>query len=230
MCYRYVVHQPPTILEERFKAQFTDEPSKNALPVFNGGPTHSLPIITGKDHNLIQLFRFGLVPHWSETANPDVPLFNARAETIQEKPSYKTLVNTKHCLILADGFIEWKTEGKKKLPQLISFPENKAFAMAGLWDEWSLLDGTPLFSFTIITVPANEYMEDLHDRMPLILSDENESKWLTQKIDFENQDLVSHLSNQELLIKPISSRVNNIAHQDAHVLDDAEDSGQLSLF
>jgi putative SOS response-associated peptidase YedK len=151
MCYRYVLRQPPTILEERFKANFVDDTVKEIVPAFNAGPTHIMPVITGKEPLLIQGFKFGLTPHWSPTPSPEVPLLNARAETMDLKPSYKKLVNRQHCIALADGFIEWKTQGKTKLPYLISLPNNEPFAMAGLWDEWSKIDGSPLFTFTIIT-------------------------------------------------------------------------------
>jgi len=125
--------------------------------------------------------KWGLVPSWATDSSIGYKTFNARAETVDTKPAFRASFAKRRCLIPVSGFYEWKREGKKKSqPFLISMKSGELFALAGLWDSWKSPDGIELKSCTIITTTPNEMMKPIHDRMPVILSQTNESEWLSQ--------------------------------------------------
>jgi putative SOS response-associated peptidase YedK len=130
----------------------------------------------------LKLFRWGLIASWAKEAAIGYKLINARAETVREKPSFKKIFHTRRCLVVADGFYEWKLlDAKTKQPTRIVLRTRKPFAMAGLWDSWQGPDAKPLSSFTIITTSANDTMRPIHDRMPVILTPQGEGAWLDPK-------------------------------------------------
>ncbi len=150
------------------------------------GFTHPvLPVITNEQNDTIQFYQWGLIPTWAsaEKANELSNLtLNAKAETIFDKPSFKNSILTKRCLVLIDGFYEWRHEGKQKIPYYISLKNNETMALAGVWSKWIDPESKlPKLTFSIITTEANELMEYVHNtkkRMPLILTKEAENKWL----------------------------------------------------
>lgn len=110
-------------------------------------------------------------------------MINARAETLAEKPSFKRLIGKRRCLVLADGFYEWRKEGKRKVPLRIVRKDRQPFAFAGLWDSWRNPDANELHSFTIITTEANDLLRPIHDRMPVILHQTDEQLWLDPNVN-----------------------------------------------
>ncbi len=121
--------------------------------------------------------RWGLIPHWAKDAKAAARLINARGETVAEKPSFRAAFARRRCLIPADGFYEWRTVGKQKIPVHIRREDDLPFCFAGLWERWQSPEG-PLESTTIITTEANEVLRPLHDRMPLILEPAEYLLWL----------------------------------------------------
>jgi putative SOS response-associated peptidase YedK len=105
-------------------------------------------------------------------------MINARAETLTEKAAFKHLVGTRRCLIPADGFYEWRKEGKRKVPMWVYLKNREPFGLAGLWDMWRNPNGQRVESFTIITTEPNELIRPIHNRMPVILKPEDEEQWL----------------------------------------------------
>ena len=122
--------------------------------------------------------QWGLIPFWAKEAAIGNRMINARAETVAEKPSFKASLTRRRCLVLADGFYEWKKERGGKQPYHIHLVGQKPFTMAGLWDRWSGGDGPPVESCTILTTEANEALRPLHDRMPVILEPGSYGTWL----------------------------------------------------
>ena len=140
MCGRSSLTKTEKEIEERFKATFYSEELEryNPLPNFNVAPTHMHPVITSQDPNHFHLFKWGLVPFWSKDNKSGAKMINARIETIAEKTAFKSLLNSKRCIVPMDGFYEWKTEGKNKVPFRIVTKDQAIFAVAGLWDCWNL--------------------------------------------------------------------------------------------
>ena len=177
MCGRFTLTVNPAEQQEPFN-NFTF-PEKFA-PRFNIAPTQPILAIPNDDQFTADFFVWGLIPMWAKDPNIGNRLINARAETLPEKPAFRGSLKYKRCLILADGFYEWKTvEGKKsKTPFFIHMKDRRPFAFAGLWDSWNSPEGSQIKSCTIITTEPNELMSLLHNRMPVILHPRDYDKWL----------------------------------------------------
>ncbi len=138
------------------------------------------PIAVVRDHLIkkVDLIKWGLVPAWAKDPMIGHKLINARAETIAEKPSFKQAFFRRRCLILADGFYEWKTEGTRKQPYLFKMVDSKPFTFAGIWETWRDRAGVEIATCAIITTTPNGLIEKYHDRMPLILEESVRWRWL----------------------------------------------------
>src|SRR5262245_39616756 len=150
-------------------------------PRFNVAPETSpniLVIVRQKGINECSLMHWGLIPHWAADPSIGNSMINARAETLTELPSFKSLANGGRCIIPADGFYEWRKEGKRKVPMWVHLKTKEPFGLAGLWDVWRKPDGKRVESFTIITTEPNEMLRPIHNRMPVILRPEDEEQWL----------------------------------------------------
>ncbi|HHY09867.1 MAG TPA: SOS response-associated peptidase [Firmicutes bacterium] len=176
MCGRFTLHSPADLLASRFKI---DELPLEYAPSYNIAPTQPvLTIIPANGTGKPQLMRWGLIPAWSKKGKSGFTLINARIETLTEKASFRNLVNRRRCLILADGFFEWKQEGKTKTPYYITREKGGPFAFAGLWDQWRNEENKVVTSCTLITKDADEAIRPIHNRMPVILSAAAEDLWL----------------------------------------------------
>ncbi|AFV02193.1 MULTISPECIES: SOS response-associated peptidase [unclassified Dehalobacter] len=147
-------------------------------PRYNIAPMQPILAMTNDGMNHVKLFQWGLVPFWAKDPSSGSKMINARAETVDTKPSFKNSFQTKRCLVLADGFYEWKREGKSKIPYRFTLKDRNVFGFAGIWDSWTSLDGKTIDSCSIITTEANALMASIHDRMPVILDKEKEEIWL----------------------------------------------------
>jgi putative SOS response-associated peptidase YedK len=143
-------------------------------PRYNIPPTVDIPVIRFADgKRRLSMMRWGLLPPWTKDPKKSPLLNNARAETVAEKPSFRSAFKKRRCLIPASGFFEWKKEGQLKQPFYFSRPDDKPLAFAGLWETWNDIE-----SCTIITTEANELMAPIHDRMPVVLGDNDYATWL----------------------------------------------------
>ena len=183
MCGRYTLTSSGEDLALAF-----DLPELPFVPQrYNLAPTQEAAVVRvlepGGPRRLDPL-KWGLIPFWAKEAAIGNKMINARAESVAEKPSYKSSFKNKRCLVAADGFYEWKKEGKAKQPYLIRRTDRKPFAFAGLWSSWRNPEqgGKPVETFTILTTSANDLMRPLHDRMPVILDRENFDLWLDPKM------------------------------------------------
>jgi len=175
MCGRYALMSTSKALEEAFDAKFKGK----YKPRYNAAPSQNMPIILNEQPKDIIHARWGLIPFWAKDEKIGNKLINARAETITEKPSFRTSFKSKRCLVLADAFYEWK-KGKTKQPYAIMRKDKKPFAFAGLWSSWKK-GKKDMQTFTIITCDANPLMKKIHHRMPVILRKADEQKWLNEK-------------------------------------------------
>jgi len=149
-------------------------------------------------------------------------MINARAETLVEKPAFRAAFRRRRCLILADGFYEWRQEPdtKRKTPMYIRLQSGKVFAFAGLWEDWHAPDGSEILSCTIITSPPNALMQEIHNRMPVILPKESISLWLDpgEPNLHELQELLQPYPEQEMEAFPVSTAVNSPANESPELI------------
>jgi putative SOS response-associated peptidase YedK len=191
MCYTIKIDLTREQLELRFGAKLDSPESYKPGSRINAFSLPQLPVICNDDPFSIRIFTWGLIPFWVKDANSAKEIrmktFNAKSESLAEKPSFRNSLNRKRCLVLATGFYEWHTDGKKKIPYFIGLKDQIAFALAGLYDQWTNREtGEKTDTFTVITTRANPMMEDIHNlkkRMPVILAPGTEKRWLDLNID-----------------------------------------------
>lgn len=187
MCFHSKQSQSAQKVEQRFLAKVKDPASFAPSEHYNGFTFPPTPIITNEAPELIQHFHWGLIPSWAKDDSIRQYTLNAKIETLMEKPSFREITHQR-CLVLADGFYEWQwldSKGKNKQKYLIYLPHKEPFAHAGLWSEWqNENNGEIIQSYSIVTTAANDLMRQIHNtkqRMPLILSPENEKNWLNNE-------------------------------------------------
>jgi putative SOS response-associated peptidase YedK len=187
---------------------------------FNIAPGNEMPVITRSGENHVAILRWGLIPSWTKDIRAAKPLINARAETLAEKPSFRSLLKSRRCLVPASGFYEWKKEGNRKIPHYFRLTDEPLFSFAGLYDSWHNPEGVSVSTYTIVTCEANSLVAPVHDRMPVILSRENEERWLApDPITPEDlkQILVPFLPGR-MDAMPVSDLVNNPAIDDERLV------------
>ena len=213
---------------------------RNYSPRFNIAPEQISPtipvIVRHRGGNECRLMHWGLIPHWAADPSIGNRMINARAETLTELPSFKSLVNGGRCIIPADGFYEWRKEGNRKVPMWVHLKTKGPFVFAGLWDVWRKPDGKRVESFTIITTEPNDLIEPIHNRMPVILRPEDEEQWLdASQTSFAKARLLLRPYPAELMDAHDVSPVVNSAKYDGPECvqpvsnDDMPRAGQLSL-
>jgi putative SOS response-associated peptidase YedK len=190
-------------------ALFNLEETPDWQPRYNIAPTQLIPTIV-ESHQFKPL-RWGLIPSWSKDSSIASKLINARAETVSEKPSFREAFKRRRCLIAADGYYEWKKQPGKKQPFYFRLESGEPFAFAGLWERWHSPEGETIETCTIITTEANDLAATVHDRMPVILSQDEYDRWLDP--DFKSaQSLLHPYSSDKMLSYPVSTSVNSPSH------------------
>ncbi|WP_108671019.1 SOS response-associated peptidase [Peribacillus acanthi] len=188
MCGRFTLTAPIYDILERFEIeQFLQEEMFQLS--YNIAPSQSvLAVINDGSKNRLGYLNWGLVPSWAKDLKLGSKMINARAKTLLEKPSFKQAYQKRRCLVLADSFYEWKRNADgTKTPMRIKLKNNEVFGMAGLWERWEQEKGKPYFSCTVITTASNELIQDIHDRMPVIVRKEDEKQWLNSKVTDLNE-------------------------------------------
>lgn len=204
MCGRYTVSVLPEIIEQYFGLEVPEGFSQR----YNSAPSQLLPVITNKDPDLIQLFKWGLIPSWSKDSSIGHKMINARSETIMEKPSFKTPFKTKRCLVIADSYYEWKNTSEGKQPYRIKLSNQEVFAFAGIWEIWNHEE--TIKSFSIITTQAVKELSDLHERMPVILPKENMKAWINDSLKQEEAlALINDCIKDNFEYYQVSKKVNS---------------------
>lgn len=181
-------------------------------PRYNIAPTQQVAVVLEDDarERELRMMRWGLIPFWADDPGIGSRMINARAETVAEKPSYRSAFKRRRCLIPADGFYEWKKEEGGKQPYHLRLKDGGPFGFAGLWETWSMEGGEELLSTTIVTTEPNEVAAEVHNRMPVILRPELYDVWLDPGND-EREELISMLSPypaDKMEAYPVSRRVN----------------------
>lgn len=220
MCGRFSFSPLAKIIEDRFDVKVDKTRYK---PRYNSAPSQDLAVISNIKPGELSFYRWGLIPFWAKDKSIGNKLINAKAETIAEKPSFKNSLRKKRCLVLSDGFFEWKAINKKeKIPYRITMKDNGLFAMAGIWDSWKDETGLVINSFAIITTSPNRLMENIHTRMPVILSSNDEKTWLSNDDSAVLQSLLKPFPEDEMTAFPVSSLVNSPANDTSEVIKPVE--------
>lgn len=219
MCGRFTITATPDQLQASFPGLAVPP---QMTPRYNIAPTQPIAVVPNDGRNAVDFFVWGLIPSWAKDPAMGSRLINARAETLAEKPSFRTAYKRRRCLILADGFFEWKQNpgGKGKTPHYITLANHQPFAFAGLWEQWFSPDGSEIKSATIITTEPNELMAQLHNRMPVILHPEDFPRWLdpAERPAAALQPLLAPYPAADMLAYPVSTMVNSPANDTPGVI------------
>jgi len=217
MCGRYSFIQEDEMIRERFGVTVRSAIYKAR---YNCAPTQKLAVISNENPGELSLYRWGLIPFWAKDLSIGNKLINAKSETILEKPSFKDSFKNKRCLVLSDGFYEWK-KGTVKKPFRITRKDGAAFAMAGIWDKWTNPEGEEIRSFAILTTRPNSLMEKIHDRMPVILDRETEKRWIENSSPEVLIEFLKPCDATSLIAYPVSSLVNSPRNDSKEILEPA---------
>ena len=182
-------------------------------PRYNIAPTQQVSVVRDNENHGREWaeMRWGLVPHWAKDLSIGNRLINARCETVAEKPSFRSAIRHRRCIVAASGFYEWKVTSKGKFPHYVTMTDEAPVAFAGIWESWKDAEGVALESCALLTTAANSLMETIHDRMPVILQQSDFEEWLdrsvtdTQKIQRIYQPYPAELMQEW----PVSTFVNN---------------------
>ena len=210
MCGRFTLTVDASQLQDAFPWLSI---SGSITPRYNIAPSQPVAVVPNDGTNRLDFFVWGLIPSWAKDPHIGNRLINARAETLSEKPAFRAAFRRRRCLILADGFYEWRkeTNGKTKTPMFVRLKSHSPFAFAGLWEIWHSPDGSQVLSCTIITTPPNELLASIHDRMPAILPNQAYFDWLTpeEMSPSKLQELLRPYPAEEMIAYPVSRAVNN---------------------
>ena len=210
MCGRFTLHTSAGELVRVFQLI---KPPTNLADRWNVAPTQQVLAVRQSDEGREPVsMRWGLIPSWAKEEKIGNSLINARAETITEKPSFRTAFKRRRCLVIADGFYEWSKFEEVKIPYLITLKDRLPFAFAGLWEQWKDASGDWIQSTTIITTNPNSLVASIHDRMPVILPNVRYDEWLDvgiQKVEQLKQLLMPY-PPEEMEFEKVSLVINNV--------------------
>ena len=218
MCGRFAFFSP----EEALRTAFGMVPGLEAQSRYNVAPSQSITAILNRDNDgrVADSFKWGLIPFWSKDPAIGNRMINARAETLAEKPSYRQAYSRRRCVIPVSGFYEWQIKPQGKQPVFICREDRQPFGLAGLWDQWQPQDGAKVLSCTIVTTPANRFMQQLHHRMPVCLERDMLDTWLAaDTARAELDEITQGLQLMDLQSWPVSRRVNSPVNDSADLVE-----------
>ncbi len=208
MCGRFEIHSTLEIIAKVFGI---DSITFDYQPNYNVAPSHDILLVVNDGKRRLVRSRWGFVPSWSKELSAGYKMINARAESVADKPSFRQAFQNQRCLVVADGFYEWKKEGTKKRPFYIRLKSGKPLGFAGLYSIWKSPEGEQICTSTIITIDANEIVQPLHDRMPVIASPDAYDLWLDPDIHDKSllQNILKSFSSEELEAYEVTQKVNS---------------------
>ena len=223
MCGRFTLTRSAAEVAEHFDLTAAPE----LVARFNAAPTQELPSVRVRSsgERVLELRRWGLVPHWAKDVTLGARMINARIESVLERPAFRDAMQRRRCLVPADGFFEWQGKARARRPFHIALPGCALFAIAGLYERWHGPGGEVVDSFTLLTRPARGVVATLHDRMPLIVDPPGYAGWLDPSAP-DPAGLLSALPEAlagGLVARPVSTRVNDVRHDDPSCLAATEE-------
>ena len=201
-------------------------------PSYNIAPTQSSPILIGDGSSrIVRSMKWGLIPSWSKDESIGSKMINARSETLHEKPSFQNLIHQNRCVIIADGYFEWKRDSEGSQPFYIFHPENKLLPMAGLWTSWKSSASQIINSYTVITTSPKKEIRHIHNRMPAILNPMSIDEWIHCEKTPSGQALTNLVPTPKpLAFHPVSTFVNSPKNNSIDCIRSIRDSSTLGLF
>ena len=215
MCGRFALKSPKAELIGLFDlAECDDYPVR-----YNIAPGTDIPVIrrSPEGQRVLHLLRWGLIPHWAKDPAIGARLVNARSESVTEKPAFRDALRRRRCLVPADGFYEWKADGKVKQPYYFSAASGAPLALAGIWESWKASDGAIVRTVCLLTTQANELMAPVHDRMPVVVGKEHWTGWLGDPIE-NVMMLLKPCASTDLQAWAVDRRVSRAAEDDAGLI------------
>ena len=231
MCSRYTIVAKADEIASRFSVHVP----QNFQPNYNASPSQLLPVITSDEPEGISIFYWGLAPSLSKNKNVSERIINMRSEIINEKPVLRRALQSRRCIVPADGFYEWKKIGKKtNIPYRFRRKDKSLFAFAGLWEEYEDVSGFNYHTFSIFTITPNDLISEMHDRMPVILNQSSEKIWLSKNSgETELINTLKTFPSDQMEAYTVSSKVNSQLNNDATLILPApaqDQHGNLTLF
>lgn len=220
MCGRFSIISSYAEMIERFAAK----PPKGGLfeTRYNVSPGQKVLVIPNKQPRIFDYYTWGLLPSWIKDPKGVNKMINARAETVFEKPFFRTPIRKKRCLVPADAFYEWKKEGGQKTPFRIFVKEQKIFSFAAIYDEWQGPKSEKLKTFSLLTTMANKLISKVHHRMPLILERKDEEDWLNPALNEQQiKRLLVPFPEEKMEMYRISKAINNPQNDDPRIIQPA---------
>ncbi|MBW4644097.1 MAG: SOS response-associated peptidase [Goleter apudmare HA4340-LM2] len=213
MCGRFTLKQPAAAIAQAFDVQLVPDLAAQ----YNIAPTQMVNTVLchlESHQRQVQQLRWGLIPSWAKDPKIGAKLINARSETVTEKPSFRSAFKRRRCLIVADGFYEWQRQQGKKQPFYFHLQDSQPFGFAGLWEQWRSPEGQEIASCTILTTAANELLQPIHDRMPVIVAPTDYNLWLDPQVQTPEtlQHILLPYPAQAMTAYPVSTLVNNSRH------------------
>ena len=225
MCGRFTLISSVSDLQMRFG--FAMEPA-DLQPRYNIAPTQQVLAVTNDGERRGEMMRWGLVPSWAKDIKIGNRMINAVSETAAARPAFRSAFRRRRCLVLADGFFEWRKEGKQRFPLYFTPRSGEPMAFAGLWEHWKSPEDEWIRSCTILTTAANSFIEPVHNRMPVILSEETVPLWLDPLTETPaNLEPLLLPAPPELLeVREVSPVVNNVRNDHAGCIDPIAPGGR----
>lgn len=208
MCGRFTITIEPAFFQQELDL---GQVPAEWTPRYNAAPSQDIPVVLDKDTRNVEMLRWGLIPFWAKDEKIGYRMINARAETIQEKPSFRDAFKQRRCLILADGFYEWQKQSGSipKVPFYFQLADGAPFAFAGIWETWNPSPNESVRSCSIITTEPNNLVAMAHDRMPVILDKGMMWNWLDEKSADILQAMLAPYPAEKMRAHPVGLAVNN---------------------
>ena len=215
MCGRYSL-VPTESIAARFDVQ---QAQLTLAPRYNVAPSQAMPVVVRNSPNRLVEMQWGLIPSWSKEPRAQFSTINARAETITKSPVFRGPFKSRRCLVPASGFYEWQRTERGKQPFCIRLKGEDLFAFAGLYDIWQDAEGNQLYSYTVITTVPNDLVASIHNRMPVILRQEDEDAWLDKESDpAQLLALLTAYPADKMEAYPVSRALNSPANEGAELM------------
>ena len=221
MCGRYSLAQGYDQIISGVAADWFDvaDDSWEFVPRYNIAPTNMVPVIAMQDdQRVLSNMRWGLIPSWAKDSKIGYRMINARSETAATTNAFRSAYKRRRCLVLSDGFYEWRGPKGKREPLRFTMKDGDMFAFAGLWEVWKdreVLDNKPVRTFTILTTTPNELIASIHDRMPVILDEEAQRLWMDHSTDETRplRELLKPFPAGSMTGYDVSPSVNNVRNE-----------------